>query len=216
MTLNHKEVLSPFQGNILEMCPVFWFPGCWSGQTDRDVSTWVIIFFSSSFYWAKPLSPCNPRRRTGNPAYSNALDCADYRASPIAISVLRFQHISSYGAQSMVGHLPRFPHAAQLQHFQAPPSWWWPQDCSLKGERLKYCFYQDRRMRGNHWLLLSLNHPIFSGLQYHQQSFFFPLPCWSGRGPSLLFETLVFFLYFLWKSLGVFLNITLCLGYSAL
>lgn len=26
---------------------------------------------------------------------------------------------SSYGTQSMVGHLPRFPHTAQLQHFQA-------------------------------------------------------------------------------------------------
>lgn len=145
----------------------FWPPGSWSGQTDWDVSTWAIIFFSSSPHWSKPCSPCNPRGRACNPPYSNVLGWAGYRESPKALSILRFRHTSSYGTQSMAAHPPRFPHTAWLQHFQAPPSWWWPQDCSLKRERLRCCFYQDWRLRGNRWLLVSLNHSVFSGLQYH-------------------------------------------------
>ena len=166
ITLRHKTVLSPFQGNQLEMCSTFLTSRLLVWPNRLGVSTWAIVFFSFSPHWAKPPSPCNLRGRACNLTYSNGLGWAGYRERPGALcSQVPTLQLSRYPKHSCP--LPRFPHTAWLQHLQAPPRWWRLQDCSLRRERLKYCFYRGWRMRGNRWMLVSLNHSIFSGLPYY-------------------------------------------------
>lgn len=86
ITVSHKAVLSLFQRNLLEMCAAFLISRLLVWANRWSVSTWAIIFSSSSPLWAKPCYLCNLRGRTFNPTYSISPGWADHRKSSVLFS----------------------------------------------------------------------------------------------------------------------------------